>query len=234
MEQRQEEDEHPAKKVKIEKVYSTYLNSFFPPPHASKASFPEEIVLSYVTPWKMAEKVTKWILDQHYNIHKRELDGMVDGTANIGGNTLNFCLNKTLRFVVGVELNKDRYEDLKKNMDLYRRERYSSPELVCGNFVDWWRSTDRKRFKNAGVFLDPPWGGSDYHLTDKIDDLTLTGDDGVENGMVKLTREILADASCVVLKLPYNYNMRTLTVHFECFAFYSKKCLFVFIDHTTL
>lgn len=235
-------EEPPAKKRKEdtsetqEKSYSQFIDSFFPPPHSRKASFPEEKVLSYVTPWRMAEKVTKWILDQHYSLHRSDLDCMIDGTANIGGNTLNFCLNKTLRTVYGVELDENRYKDLVKNIELYEREIYTKPTLIHGNFVNWWRGLDKKdiRVKRTGVFLDPPWGGSDYVNQEKIEDLPLTTDEGTDIGMVELTREILKDASCVVLKLPYNYNVRNLTQHFEVYAFLIKKVQFIYIDYTNI
>jgi hypothetical protein len=232
----------PAKKIKLdssepqEKTYSQFIDSFFPPPHSKRASFGEEKVLSYVTPWRMADKVTNWIIDQHYSLHRSPLDCMIDGTANIGGNTLNFCLNKAIRTVYGIELDQSRYDDLVKNIDLYKREVWTKPTLICGNFLTWWRDMDKKpiRSMNTCVFLDPPWGGSDYVNHDKIDDLFLTSKDGVDIGMVELTRELLIDASCVVLKLPYNYNIRTLTQHFEVYSFLIKKVQFVYIDYTAL
>ena len=98
-----EKEEPETKKQKLEhvepqpeKIYSKYISNFFPPPFASDAKFDGEAALSYVTPYKMADKCTKWILDQNYSLNKFDFKIFIDATANLGGNTI--VRKKTKKF----------------------------------------------------------------------------------------------------------------------------------------
>lgn len=229
--------ENLPKKRKIEeeeKKYSQYIHSFFPPPYSKDIKFTEEKVLSYVTPFKTSQKLTKWLIDQSYSLHGRDLEGIIDATSNIGGDTLTFCMNRKFYDVIGTEIDKERFECLEHNINLYKKEIITKPKLYNSNFIDWWRGQDKKVFRNYCVFVDPPWQRNDeeYKSFEKIEDLYMSDDSGKSYSMLELTSELLEDVSCVVLKLPYNYNLQTLTKYFECYSFCIKKVLFVFVDQS--
>jgi len=303
--------------VEPSKQYSNWLSAFFPPPYSNQISYTSEACLSYVTPFRMADKATKWILDTNYNVHGFELQGIVDATANIGGNTISFC--RRFRYVTAIELNPDHFHCLRSNLELYYPKQMrlmtkstsnssstsssssytnlpsSSAEKISifnANFINWWREERfklngsdftgsdyrfRRYFKDC-IFIDPPWGDSEYAKQEKIDDLYLDANeyekrnpdleaklldlDGSNNdplkektsstqqsrienskqtsnqrsyhvGMVELTKEIFEDRDvcCVVLKLPFNFNLRTLSIHFECYCFLVKKVQFIYIKN---
>lgn len=229
--------ENEAKKRKLEteeKKYSQYLPSFFPPPHSKNIKFTEEKVLSFVTPFKTSQKMTNWLIDQSYSLNGKDLEGIIDATSNIGGDTLTFCMNKKFYEVIGIELDQERFECLKYNIDLYKKDIITKPKLNNENFIDWWLKQDKKKYSRFCIFVDPPWqnGDEQYKDYDRIDDLYLTDDAGKNYSMLQLTSDLLEHVSCVVLKLPYNYNISTLTKYFEIYAFFIKKVVFVFIDHS--
>eukprot|EP01080_Neovahlkampfia_damariscottae_P003855 gene3855-7015_t len=226
-----EEPSLKKQKTESEKKYSQYINNFFPPPHAGQAHYDGEAALSFVTPYKMADKCTKWIMDQNDSLNRFDFKLFIDATANLGGNTISFALHRGVKNVIGVELDKNRFEYLEKNIELYQKKFYAKVELVQGNFIDWLiKESKVSSFKNACVFADPPWGGSNYQDSDIIEDLYLNDDSGKSYGMVEFTKLVLREASAIVLKLPYNYSARTLTKHFECYSYLTKKVQFIFID----
>jgi hypothetical protein len=79
---------------------------------------------------------------------------------------------------------------------LYQKEFYGKVQVVKGNCIDWWMNEESKsKYKDACVFADPPWGGSDYKDSELIQDLTLTDNSGKSYGMVAFSMMFLKDVS---------------------------------------
>lgn len=140
---------------------------------------------------------------------------IMDGTGNIGGDTILFGLH--FKEVQSIELDEDNFEALKHNVGLYGLE---NVHLHHGNTM--------KIFKDFPVnilYLDPPWGGPDYKLKKQLD-LYLGQGKEKQRLDLFLRDEVLAPATrpsdlapapankwrpeYIVLKLPFNYNMYRL------------------------
>ena len=82
-----------------------------------------------------------------------------DGTAGLGGNTLSFC--NYFKNVISCEINKSRYDILKKNIELYKYNNIVINNINCIEYI--------KNNNNSDVyFFDPPWGGPDYKFKTNI------------------------------------------------------------------
>jgi hypothetical protein len=132
---------------------------------------------------------------------KRKPD-ITDGCACCGSNLISFAFCGKFRCVSAVELDPDHFIVLCDNFLKLETMRKIEvlPEIWLGSYLD-----HMTKLKQDVVFLDPPWGGSDYknqrllslylgkrHLADIIHDLC-------DNAGVSGTRYI-------VLKLPLNFD----------------------------
>jgi 16S rRNA G966 N2-methylase RsmD len=118
-----------------------------------------------------------------------------DGTAGIGGNVISF--SKYFKNVVAVELDIDRFNILKNNIDIFK---ITNVELIngdCNNYLN----------DNFNVyFFDPPWGGKEYKSKEKI---KLKLGDYTLNNIIKKINDIIIknNNKIIVFKLPYNYDL---------------------------
>jgi hypothetical protein len=149
----------------------------------------DEGVWSITLP-KEADQISEIILD---SIGKNVT--IVDCTAGLGGNVISFA--KYFKKVIGIELNKNRFDLLENNINVYN---FTNVQLIndnCINFI-----SNESSLNNCDVlFFDPPWGGPDYKSQNKIsiklDDLNLTD---IMNKIIPYNRPIF-------LKLPFNYDL---------------------------
>lgn len=124
---------------------------------------------------------------------------IIDSTAGIGGNTINF--SKYFSKVYAIEINNTHYNVLNNNivsLNIKNIETYNNNFL---HIID--------NFKNNSIFfIDPPWGGKNYKnfkfFNLKIGKLP-----------IYLIINTLFDKKykCVVLKAPYNLNISPLIPH---------------------
>lgn len=134
--------------------------------------------------------------------HIGSLKGLtiLDGTGNVGGDSILFGLN--FKHVDSIEIDKDNFEALKHNVSLYK---LSNVEVHNGDSTKLFDS-----FETDVVYFDPPWGGPDYK-TKKDLDLYL----GKSRIDLFIKNEILSEKAkhlpkYIVLKLPFNYNWSRL------------------------
>lgn len=118
---------------------------------------------------------------------------ILDATAGLGGNTISF--SKYFKYVKSIELDINRFNLLKSNVDLYNLE---NVELINDNCIDHLKDNNFDIY-----FFDPPWGGPDYKSQQNLN-LTLGGM-GLHN-MLKLIEK----DKIVVFKVPFNYNVNLL------------------------
>jgi 16S rRNA G966 N2-methylase RsmD len=144
-----------------------------------------------ITNYKEADYISK-IIKSNF-IESNNLN-ILDGTGGLGGNTISFC--KYFNLVTTIELNKNRFEMLINNINLYN---YKNIKLLNTDSIKYLF----KNFNNYHIyFFDPPWGGPNYKNFQTIS-LTL--------GSKKL-KEIAfflknnTKDKLLVFKLPYNYD----------------------------
>lgn len=135
----------------------------------------------------VADEMSKLIKNAMPNIKT-----IVDGTANVGGNTLSFASH--FDHVISVEISDKTFDVLKNNVNTYGRK---NVKLINDDFLNIMGEI------NADViFMDPPWTGTFYKMYENMD-LFLSGINIID---------IIPKLNCkmVALKLPSNYNIKGL------------------------
>jgi hypothetical protein len=85
----------------------------------------------------------------------------MDATANNGGDTIRFGLDKDVSQVFSVEMDPQNFAILRHNVRLYEPLRETNKiELIHGNMVDYINKRDYDI-----LYVDPPWGGNARVLT---------------------------------------------------------------------
>ena len=79
---------------------------------------------------------------------------IIDATAGIGGNTVDFA--KFFKSVIAIEINNVHYTVLKNNLDILNIKNVS---IINDNFLS---VLDKIKDESDIFFLDPPWGGKNY------------------------------------------------------------------------
>jgi 16S rRNA G966 N2-methylase RsmD len=159
-----------------------------------------------ITKFYDAQWITNHIISflKNQNIIKTDMNNIIttniniiDGTAGIGGNTINF--SKHFSKVFSIEINDIHFNVLKNNIEALN---LNNIKLYSGNFLNL--IDDLKNESNI-FFFDPPWGGNCYknykYFNLKIGKLDI---DQVIN--------ILFDKNIkyIFLKAPHNLNLSSL------------------------
>jgi precorrin-6B methylase 2 len=128
---------------------------------------------------------------------------ILDGTANVGGDVINFGLNPNVARVVAIEINPETFAMLENNIRVYGLA--EKIRAIQGNSLDIiGKCADGEHFDI--LFLDAPWGGTSYK-TQKFLDLEMSGK--------KLADVVSMAQKCrnidnIILKIPFNYNLYQL------------------------
>ena len=141
---------------------------------------------------------------------------ILDGTANVGGDVINFALNPNVASVVAIEINPDTFAMLENNIRVYGLEK--KIQAIHGNSLDIiGKCADGEHFDI--LFLDAPWGGTSYKAQ-KFLDLEMSGK--------KLADVVSMAQKCrnidnIILKIPFNYNLFQLIRQSEFHAIVIEK-----------
>jgi 16S rRNA G966 N2-methylase RsmD len=124
---------------------------------------------------------------------------ILDGTANVGSDTILFSLN--FKKVISIEINKENFDILKHNTGLYKQDNI---ELHLGD-----TTKDIYDYCFDILYLDPPWGGEDYKENEQID--LYLGEKRVD----LFVKEVIdkydkCKLKYIILKMPVNYNFDRL------------------------
>jgi predicted RNA methylase len=143
------------------------------------------------------DKTIQFLKRHISSLHTRTI---LDGTGNIGGDTILFGLN--FQTVHSIELDPDNFNALEHNVSLYK---FKNVHLHKGDTTKLY-----KEYISDILYLDPPWGGPDYKEKRDLD--VWLGSHRLD---VFLRDSVLAkDAAWkpiwIVLKLPFNYNWARL------------------------
>jgi 16S rRNA G966 N2-methylase RsmD len=143
---------------------------------------------------------------------------ILDGTANVGGDVINFGLNPNVARVVAIEINPETFAMLENNIRVYGKLLILQSEIksakriytrlekkiqaIHGNSLDIiGKCADGEHFDI--LFLDAPWGGTSYKAQ-KFLDLEMSGKKLADVvGMAQKCRNI----DNIILKIPFNYNL---------------------------
>lgn len=154
----------------------------------------------YITTPINARKILQ-ILKEHLAKKNKNIKEctIIDGTSGVGGDTISFA--NVCNEVIAIEIDPDRCELLKKNIDAYK---LSNVKTINGNCLD----VIPKITHGDIIYLDPPWGGESYKENLS---LTLTIDN---KSIEQITMDLFdpLQTCCtpifIVLKLPKNYNIK--------------------------
>jgi hypothetical protein len=155
-----------------------------------------------VTPHNEANIINKHIISavKYYLRNNPNSLTIVDGSANVGGNTIPFAT--IFKNVVAVEIDKLTCEYLQHNVSLYS---YNNIKCINGDIGELIASRDNVIMGAQVLFLDPPWGGVLYKFYPKVELLL---------GKRKLV-EVIGDAfkcdfNIIAIKVPFNYIINDL------------------------
>jgi 16S rRNA G966 N2-methylase RsmD len=149
--------------------------------------------ISYVTVYRDSERIIEYISKklEKYKLNKSDIT-IVDATACVGCDTISFCNNFDV--VIPIELDVNRYSDLLHNLETYD---VKNAYPVNGNCLE---KIDEITINIDIIYFDPPWGGSEYKLKDKI---------SLKIGNVELVDVVakyIDRVKMIVLKLPKNFD----------------------------
>lgn len=120
---------------------------------------------------------------------------IADAFCGAGGNAIGFA--RTGKSVIAIDSSRDRLRMAEHNAGLYGVD--SKIEFVYGDCRDILPS-----LKPDSIFLDPPWGGTDYNKADKFS----LSDFEPAGGELLALAFSLTDS--VVLRLPKNFDLDEL------------------------
>jgi len=145
-----------------------------------------------------AQWITDRVIDFLKNKNIDPLDvNIIDGTAGIGGNSINF--SKYFSKVLSIEINNIHYEVLKNNIDALN---IHNIQIYLANFLN---IIDSIKDDSNIFFFDPPWGGNCYknfkYFNLKIGKLEI-------NDVINILYD--KNIKYTILKAPHNLNLSTL------------------------
>jgi len=177
----------------------------------------------YISVREYADKTTKIILN-----HLKELNMcsqtsiIIDGTAGVGGNTISF--SNYFKYVYAIEYDQTRSELLKNNIGIYN---CYNVKIINDDCMNWLNIIEDHNV----IFLDPPWGGSDYkqHKTLRLS----INDESIESICNKLMDSTYMKKlpDLVVLKLPTNYDLKYFydTLNKKNIYYYNLKKMIILV-----
>lgn len=170
-----------------------------------KLIVPEHLKSIYST-WEQAHEINKIL-----KLYISKKDTITDATACIGGNSIFF--RRDFKFVNSVEKDQDVFCILKKNINFTNCKHYNCSYLHLMYVL-----------RQDLIFLDPPWGGTDYKKTNSID---LFLDDV---NVIDIINSLYHNTRYIAMKIPNNYNLNDLNKNFWEFKTYpihlNKKNVF--------
>ena len=169
---------------------------FFPdyPASIREALQLDDVAMYSITDMRTAHRITQDIL----NLVGPEAT-ITDASACIGGNTLS--LGPHFHKVQAVEWDPRRCNMLRHNVSVCHLE--SKVEVICRNYCDIVQDLEQDL-----VFLDPPWGGPEYYLSESMLDLNFGSLE-----LWTLVEQLKGHVSYVVIKVPLNFNVDKFQLH---------------------
>jgi hypothetical protein len=159
--------------------------------------------IHYISHKNISAKISS-IIENHlskYNINKKNAI-ITDCTAGVGGDSI--CLAQNFKFVYSIELNKTRYDYLNNNLSVYGIKNTKTYNKDFINIVPYINNHDI-------IFIDPPWGGSQYKSVNKIK-IKISNVNDIEDicDEFLFSSKMKKNPLFIALKLPKNYDIHYL------------------------
>jgi 16S rRNA G966 N2-methylase RsmD len=174
----------------------------------------DEDSFSFITIREIADMISKLISYHllYFNLNPQKMK-IIDYTAGVGGNVLSF--SKNFNYVYGIEIDELRASYLENNIKVYGFNNIKVINDCSVNFT----YNDLIKINPNVIFMDPPWGGTDYKNSDTL--LLKLGEKSIEEltgDIIKIFSEYYLDENnlnkylnlnnkLIVLKLPKNYDI---------------------------
>ena len=180
----------------------------------SKLKFNSDSIYS-VSYTELAKRISEYIKKDFPSVKN-----IIDGTANIGGNSVNFSKNFTN--VTSVEIMNNTFEILKNNINVLGLKNVSLYNQDITKFM----INNKFNTDNTCLFLDPPWTGPFYKLNTVVD--LHFGDVNVLDFLKEIYSKKLIKFTC--MKVPKNFNFTLLFDYFKhCNIYRSIGCYIILI-----
>jgi 16S rRNA G966 N2-methylase RsmD len=175
---------------------------------------------SYITIREIADMTSK-IICYHllqFNLNPQKIK-IVDYTSGVGGNVLSF--SKYFKNVYAVEICSKRAEFLQNNINIYG---FKNIDVINKCAIEF-NLNDLIKINPTVVFMDPPWGGSNYKSNENL--LLKLGSMEIEELIINITEQFSDyytklfefnpkertnnyNNKFIILKLPKNYDVEYL------------------------
>ena len=146
-----------------------------------------------VTRKKDAERIISLMT---YVVGDLKTKTITDATGCVGGDTIHFAVN--YNFVHSIELNKQNFEALHNNVELYNLNNVALHNGDATKLYNW---------KSDVLYVDPPWGGPQYKENKNLD--LFMSDKRLDLWLEEILHR-KNRPNYIFLKLPYNYNFSRL------------------------
>lgn len=146
-----------------------------------------------ITRRRDSERIIQYLKEIIPNIEHKTI---TDGTACIGGDTIQFAM--TFQKVHTVEWKHDNFIVLQNNVHTYGLQNVIFHEGDVTKLFNW---------KTDVLYIDPPWGGPAYHTLSALD--LYLGYNRLDNWLEHMLKSNIYP-SYIVLKLPRNYRFSRL------------------------
>ena len=186
-----------------------FNSNFFPQPldgsHYDDLIVTKEGRYSVSKPY-LAEKITRCIV-RHARDKGIKTDTILDGTANNGGDSINFILSGEFANVISIEKDSFEFQALQNNVQKYTNQITESKLILGDVLVEAYRKSNTSSL----VYLDPPWGGPDYK--DKQNLQLFLSDVSMEEIAAKLFRA--TNTQLLAIKIPFNFALEEFKIALE-------------------
>jgi 16S rRNA G966 N2-methylase RsmD len=146
-----------------------------------------------ITRRRDSEKIVQYLKDTIGDLSKKTI---TDATACVGGDSIQFALS--FHKVHSVEWKHDNFIVLRNNVQAYGLQNITIHEGDVTKLLNW---------KTDVLYIDPPWGGPDYHTLRSLD--VFLGNIRMDVWLESILKEDKYPKH-IVLKLPRNYNFTRL------------------------
>jgi len=181
--------------------------------------------ISYITTPSESRLVANIIATKISQYKPPKECNIIDATAGVGGDSIMFCT--TFGSVISIELDRQKYEYLKHNLDQYN---FKNVNVLNGDSII---IIPKLQFVDI-IYIDPPWGGKSYKTKENLR-LTM-GNVFIETFVQTCFNENFTSSppKIIVLKLPKNYDLKilyeTLNDIFDIYLYNLKKINILLIE----
>jgi len=126
---------------------------------------------------------------------------IVDATGNVGGDTINFALHPQVSHVISIEINKETFNNLRDNIELYK---LTDKVTLLNN--DSGELLEKCKLKGDLLYIDAPWGGKNYK---KFISMNLFLGTQTLSDIIKSTYRCKT-FDYILVKVPFNYRIKSI------------------------